>query len=266
MPNPLPSSTPDTVAAATQDNERGDPKKPAAAQVKHAPARPTAKKATKAQPPQDAKSSETGQQAANQAQPAWPKKDPDQLIDEWANAASGNGVPARALRAYVNAERTMREDKPNCRVEWPLLAGVGKIESNHGRFDGASLTDGGLPSKPIIGIALDGSAGVRAITDTDGGSMDGDEVWDRAVGPMQFIPSTWTKWAKDGNGDGKSDPHSIDDAAITAANYLCGQGQDLGTVEGQRSALMVYNNSTSYGNTVLHDAEHYAQDHRPPPV
>ncbi len=54
---------------------------------------------------------------------------------------------------------------------------------------------------PVRGPALSGGA-FSAIRDTDGGRYDGDPVWDRAVGPMQFIPGTWRIWGADGNGDG----------------------------------------------------------------
>lgn len=193
------------------------------------------------------------------------ERTPEQRLDRWAVANSHIGIPSRALEAYVEAEQTMREQQPKCGIPWTLLAGIGRIESNHGQFDGAALTDKGLPSKQIVGIALDGASGVKAITDTDGGKMDNDTIWDRAVGPMQFIPSTWTKWAEDANGDNFKDPHFIDDAALTAANYLCGGGADLTTEEGQRAALMGYNASSSYGDMALEGAASYGEESTPPP-
>lgn len=194
------------------------------------------------------------------------ERTPEQRLDRWAVANSHIGIPPRALEAYVEAEQTMRKQRPNCGIPWTMLAGIGRIESNHGQFDGAALTDKGLPSKQIVGIALDGASGVKAITDTDGGKMDNDTVWDRAVGPMQFIPSTWMKWAEDANGDNFKDPHFIDDAALTAANYLCGSGVDLSTEEGQRAALMSYNASSSYGDMALEGAARYGEESAPPPA
>ena len=124
------------------------------------------------------------------------------------------GIPARALVAYGNAELAMRASQAGCKLSWASLAGIGRIESNHGQYGGATLGADGRPSKPIIGVPLDGSPGVKAIGDTDRGPIDGDPTTDRAVGPMHFIPSTWSRWASDGNGDGAGDPQQIDDAAL----------------------------------------------------
>jgi membrane-bound lytic murein transglycosylase B len=134
-------------------------------------------------------------------------------------------IPARALVAYGNAELVLRSVKPKCRLSWATLAGIGRIESHHGQYGGAVLGADGRPSKPIIGVPLGGSPGVKAIGDTDGGRLDGDPSTDRAVGPMQFIPSTWAKYASDGNED-VADPRQIDDAAFAAARYLCANGRD----------------------------------------
>lgn len=181
-------------------------------------------------------------------------------LDDWAKkVAAVTGVPARALRAYGNAELAMRSADPGCRISWATLAGIGRIESNHGQYGGAVLGADGRPSKPIIGVPLDGSSGVRAISDTDGGRFDGDPVADRAVGPMQFIPSTWRKWAADGNGDGLGDPQQIDDAALAAGRYLCAGGRDMATPSGWWSGILSYNNSTEYAQKVFGLADGYAQ-------
>jgi membrane-bound lytic murein transglycosylase B len=178
----------------------------------------------------------------------------------WADRTSGStGVPARALFAYGNAELVLRSTDPNCHVSWATLAGIGRVESNHGQYGGASLGDDGRPSKPIVGVPLDGSAGVRAVPDSDGGAFDGDPGVDRAVGPMQFIPSTWHKWASDGNLDGRADPQQIDDAALAAARYLCAGNRDLATAAGWWAAVFSYNNSVPYGQKVFGLADSYAR-------
>ncbi|MCP2258993.1 Membrane-bound lytic murein transglycosylase B [Streptoalloteichus tenebrarius] len=198
---------------------------------------------------------ETGQATAPDGQTGAP--DP---VGEWARRiADRTGAPARALRAYVRADLAMRAKAPACRISWATLAGIGRVESDHGRWGGATLGDDGRPSKPIIGVALDGSPGLEAIPDTDQGRLDGDTRHDRAVGPMQFIPATWAIWATDGNGDGVADPQNIDDAAMTAARYLCANGRDLSTGEGWWSALRSYNNSVDYGQRVFGVAERYAR-------
>ncbi|MEU5691642.1 lytic murein transglycosylase [Actinosynnema sp. NPDC020468] len=184
----------------------------------------------------------------------------------WAAAVSEKtDVPARALQAYAVADLLMREQSPACRISWATLAGIGRIESHHGTIGGAKLGEDGRPSVPIVGIPLDGSPGVRAIADSDGGVLDGDLKWDRAVGPMQFIPTTWVRYAVRASGDGLApDPQNIDDAALAAARYLCSSGRDLGTGEGWWAAVMDYNNSVEYGQEVYSGADAYAKASQTP--
>ena len=182
-------------------------------------------------------------------------------LTAWAAALSEKtDIPVRALRAYAVADLVMRGQDPACRVSWATLAGIGRIESHHGTIGGLRLGEDGRPSRPIIGIPLDGSPGVKAIPDSDGGVLDGDTRWDRAVGPMQFIPTTWARYAVRANGDGQTpDPQNIDDAALAAARYLCSGGRDLGTGAGWWAAVLAYNNSTEYGQNVYSGADAYAR-------
>lgn len=181
-------------------------------------------------------------------------------LREWARAAEPVlGVPSRALIAYGRAALTMRRRQPGCELSWATLAAIGRIESNHGRYGGAELLPSGYPSEPIIGVPLDGSPGVAAISDTDNGALDGDPVYDRAVGPMQFIPTTWARWGSDGNGDGVSDPQQIDDAALAAARYLCAGDRNMSTAQGWWEGVLSYNHSVSYARKVFSVAETYAK-------
>src|SRR3546814_619109 len=84
-----------------------------------------------------------------------------------------------------------------------------------------------------------------------GGRWDGDARWDRAVGPMQFIPGTWQSFGVDGSGDGLADPNNVFDAATAAARYLCHGGNDLSTDAGLRAALLRYTNYSAYVERVL---------------
>lgn len=162
--------------------------------------------------------------------------------------AARTGIPARALRAYATAALTLRAEQPGCGLGWNTLAGLGAIESGHGTHAGGRLRDDGYPDPPIRGIALDGSASAT-IADTDGGSVDGDTTWDRAVGPLQFIPSTWRSWGVDANGDGVADPNQIDDAALAAGRYLCAAGE-MTSPAGWRRAVFSYNHLDSYVDDV----------------
>jgi membrane-bound lytic murein transglycosylase B len=181
-------------------------------------------------------------------------------VRQWADqVAAVVDIPARAIVSYVNADLAMREHQPGCRISWATLAGIGRIESDHGRFGRRLLREDARPSNPIIGVPLNGTPGIRLIPDTDGGALDGDTLHDRAVGPMQFIPSTWRKWATDGNGDGLGDPQNLDDAAMAAARYLCAGDRDMTTGAGWWSGVMSYNNSVEYGQKVFGLAESYAE-------
>ncbi|HEY3630096.1 MAG TPA: lytic murein transglycosylase [Jatrophihabitantaceae bacterium] len=163
---------------------------------------------------------------------------------------AANGIPSVALNAYRVAAARVADVQPGCGVDWSLLAGIGRVESDHGRFAGAALHADGTSTSRIIGIPLDGSHSAL-IRDTDGGRLDGDRVFDRAVGPMQFIPSTWAHWGADADGDGVADPFDINDAALAAARYLCAAGGDLRTTAGRIAAVLSYNHSDEYVARVL---------------
>lgn len=99
--------------------------------------------------------------------------------------------------------------------DWYVLAAVGWIESQHGGNMGPS------------------SAG--------------------AMGPMQFLPSTWISSGVDGNGDGKRNIMDPEDAIPAAARYL-----KLGGAPGDWvAALYTYNHSETYVRDVLESAERY---------
>ncbi|HEX2498140.1 MAG TPA: lytic murein transglycosylase [Actinomycetes bacterium] len=168
-----------------------------------------------------------------------------------------SGIPEVALRAYKRAESRLGVRRPSCRLSWTLLAAIGRVESNHGRFGGAQLRSDGSGTRPIRGIPLDGRLHVALIRDTDGGALDDDPTFDRAVGPVQFIPSTWRAYAVDGNGDGSGDPNNIYDAAQGAGGYLCAGGGDLRDPAQAARAVRRYNNADTYVRVVLSLAQQY---------
>ncbi len=211
--------------------------------------------------PVDEPSASTPDSGALAADAAIPRSSPAPAVvrpdPAWtATVAGRTGIPERALRAYASASLTVRGEQPDCGLGWNTLAGLGAIESAHGTHDGGTLRADGYPDPPIRGIPLDGSASA-AISDTDGGRFDGDAVWDRAVGPLQFIPSTWQRWGVDANGDGIADPNQIDDAALAAARYLCAAGE-MTSPAGWRRAVFSYNHLDSYVDDVAAAANAYA--------
>lgn len=181
----------------------------------------------------------------------------DRIDAAWAaSVAAATGIPTRAVVAYASADLTIDAEQPGCGIGWNTLAGIGAVESSHGFHADSLLGEDGYARPPIRGVALDGN-GVAAIADTDDGALDGDAVWDRAVGPMQFIPATWARWGADGNGDGTADPNQLDDAALAAARYLCASGPMSG-VDGWRAAVFSYNHSDTYVDKVAGLANSYA--------
>ena len=103
-------------------------------------------------------------------------------------------------------------------LSWKVLAAIGQVESNHGRNAGTS------------------SAG--------------------ALGPMQFLPSTWAFAGVDGDGDGKADIMNPFDAVPSAALYLCRAGAGQGG-QALYDAIFSYNHADWYVRLVLGLAEQY---------
>jgi Transglycosylase SLT domain len=167
------------------------------------------------------------------------------------------GIPARALVAYRQSALLVSAADPACHLDWALLAAVGRVESNHARFGGSQLDSAGVAEPGIIGIRLDGTNNTARITDTDGGRLDRDTSYDRAVGPMQFIPGTWRVVGADANGDGGKNPQDLTDAATATAVYLCSGSGDLSSPGDLRAAIISYNPSDSYARTVTAIADAY---------
>lgn len=138
-------------------------------------------------------------------------------------------IPPRYLALYQKAATSQ-----SCHVPWAVLAGIGKVESDHGRLDAPGVKSGHNP-------------------------------WG-AAGPMQFgaLPGSaagdsWSTYGVDGNGDGVADVYDPADAIPAAANYLCAHGAGAGTLEAIRDALYAYNHAWWYVDDVLSWARRYAQ-------
>lgn len=156
-------------------------------------------------------------------------------------------IPPILLRLFI-AEAQQCPGLP-----WTVMAGISKVESNHGRFAGSTLGPDGVLRPSIIGIPLDGTSGTARIPDSDDGRWDGDAVWDRAVGPFQFVPGSWRIFGGDGNNDGIADPNNVFDAVPAMRRHLCPDGQIIDI----RSAVFSYNRSQVYVDDVLEWAQRY---------
>ncbi|WP_328527500.1 lytic transglycosylase domain-containing protein [Nocardioides sp. NBC_00368] len=195
---------------------------------------------------------EAPQAPASYSQPAVVGADvPQKRGVQVASAAPAGGIPRPALAAYQRAETVINAADAACNIDWQLLGAVGHVESDHGRFGGNTLGADGVSRPGIYGVPLDGTNDTQAIEDTDAGQYDRDKIWDRAVGPMQFIPGTWSAVGVDADGDGQRNPQNINDAVLAAAVYLCSGSDDLGSEAGRYEALLRYNRSRSYADQVL---------------
>ena len=174
-----------------------------------------------------------------------------------ASVTASTGIPAVALDAYALAAIAQAKVTPRCGLGWNTLAGLGSAESAHGTLGGAYLGEDGQLVGGILGPVLDGTRYNR-VSDTDAGALDGDTTYDRAVGPLQFLPQTWADFELDGNGDDVADPNNIFDAARTAAAYLCTGGRSMATGAAWESGIRSYNPNDSYVGTVLAAANRYA--------
>lgn len=167
-------------------------------------------------------------------------------------------IPDAAHSAYGRAATVMNAADAGCRLDWSLVAAIGFVESNHGRHSGSRLDEDGLARPAIRGRRLDGTRQTARIEDTDAGLIDGDQRFDRAVGPMQILPSTWAQIGVDADGDDVRDSQDVDDAALAAAVYLCSGSEDLSTEAGRRASVHRYNPDDAYVALVLDVAKNYA--------
>ena len=148
-------------------------------------------------------------------------------------AAARANLPSPALAAYQRAATVINASDPGCHISWEHIAAIGRVESDHGRYGGSHLDRNGIALPGILGIALDGTHGTRTDPRHRRRPVRRRPRWDRAVGPMQFIPSTWSVVGVDADGDGIRNPQDVDDAALATAVYLCSGDDDLSTEAGR---------------------------------
>jgi hypothetical protein len=165
-------------------------------------------------------------------------------------ADSVEGIPPRVLQAYQAAGGFCEG------LDWTMLAAVGGVESNHAQTGGAQVDPITGEVRPwILGAPLDGTGGRARMPIgewSDWWGLTG--PWQQAVGPMQFLAATFTAYATDSDSDGTTNPHDIDDAAATAANYICSRAG--GTVTGLQQIGRIYNPGGGSAYVAALQAEH----------
>ncbi|WBB48949.1 lytic transglycosylase domain-containing protein [Verrucosispora sp. WMMA2044] len=188
---------------------------------------------------------------------------PSDALAGWARDTGAKvGIDPIAMQAYGYAELVLAETDRACGLSWTTLAAIGLVESRHGQANNAQLGADGRAVPEIIGLPLDGQGNRMRIADTDRGELDRDTTYDRAIGPMQFIPTTWEEIGADADNDGRKDPHNIHDAALAAGMYLCKGGRNL-TIPGDWwNAILSYNDVRRYAQDVFDAANRYGQASR----
>ncbi|WTZ06505.1 lytic murein transglycosylase [Micromonospora sp. NBC_01392] len=194
------------------------------------------------------------------ANPVLPGGRPADALAGWAQQVGrATDIPTVALQAYGYAELVLAQTHRSCQLSWTTLAAIGFVESGHGSANQAKLGANGVAVPEILGARLDGQGGRSRILDTDQGLLDGDKEFDRALGPMQFIPSTWQEIGADADNDGVKNPHDIDDAALAAGEYLCKGGRNM-TIPGDWwGAILSYNDVRRYAQDVFTKADEYGR-------
>jgi hypothetical protein len=192
---------------------------------------------------------------------------PADVLTSWAQQTGTRaGIPVVAVQAYGYAELVLARTAPSCHLSWTTIAAIAKVESSHGSANGAVLNVDGSVAPPIFGLPLDGKGGRQEIRDTDQGALDGDPQFDRAIGPLQFVPQTWTAVSVgngvDADNNGISDPNDIDDASLAAAKYLCQNGRDLAKPDAWWDAILTYNAIRPYAQKVFDAANEYGRRSR----
>jgi len=128
--------------------------------------------------------------------PGAPRCPADRRADPIAMGCPGGqgsvgAIPAQALFAYQRAAIVIDLADPSCHLFWPLLAAIGRVESDHGQYAGNRLDSAGIARPGVFWPRLDGRTHTSVVRDTDsGGTTRAGTSFDRAVGPMQFIPGT----------------------------------------------------------------------------
>ncbi len=140
---------------------------------------------------------------------------------------------------------------PGCQISWTLLAAIGRVESNHGRFGGAAAR---LRRRLPSGDPRPAARRRRCLR-RDRGQRQRRPGPRQGLGPGRgpdAVPAqTWQSVARDGDGDGKMNPDDIDDSALGSAVYLCGAGGSLADPAGMARAAFRYNHSDYYVQLVL---------------
>jgi hypothetical protein len=176
------------------------------------------------------------------------------LVRQVAGLISAPGMSMASLTSKVSA----------------ILGPSGRIEQLRNELPVAPVSSGTMPTTYIQlfqasaarycpGLSWTVLAAIGQIESADGTNMGPSSAG--ALGPMQFLPSTWATWGTDGFGQtGTPDVMNPYDAVPSAARLLCADGAAAGG-QSLSNAIFDYNHANWYVNEVLGLAAEYAADY-----
>ena len=179
---------------------------------------------------------------------------------------AGLGIPLATLDAYLRAEGTLLFERSGCGIQWWMLAGIGRVESNHGRYGGTQLGANGDTLPHIVGIPLDGAPGIAAIGDSDGGLLDDDG---RGTVPSGRCSSSRARGAGTRpTATGTAAPiRTTCTTPPSAPGATCApRPATWRTTRASTRAYLSYNHSDAYAANVLYLAREYQHSGLPKPL
>lgn len=163
----------------------------------------------------------------------------------------------RGQRILSEHREVLEEIEQSFNVEKEVVVAILRIETNFGRNTGTYPVFNSLLTMTLVENRRSAWAENELLEflrickeqNKDPFSMKGS--WAGAFGICQFIPSSYVRFAVDGNGDGVIDLFNFRDAVASIANYLKAHGWENGRLEAKRQAVYAYNHCDSYVKAVL---------------
>jgi membrane-bound lytic murein transglycosylase B len=167
-------------------------------------------------------------------------------------------------KSIQRGQRVLRENREifnkveeTLGVEKEIILGILRVETNFGAGTGRYSVFNSLLSMTLIGNRRSSWAEEELIAlleicreqSKDPLSVRGS--WAGAFGICQFMPTSYKKYALDGNGDGVIDLYNLNDAIASIASYLKSHGYEKNRTVTNREAVYAYNHCDNYVKAIL---------------